>query len=320
MSKEAFAINTQPGLSLLAVSGEECRHFLNSISTAEVADEGYTGAQPNALCNIKGRIISLYYLIDRAPGYWMVLPSTLKDRIVKLLNMYRLRAKVTIEPATDATIATLTQIPTGATDLDAEDNFPASAIPDGTHGDMLAASVGRRIPRSLLIGNLDQAEQTISQLTGNGHKADNNDAWRLAAIIDGQPWIESAQSEKYLAQTLDLDRAPLSVCSLSKGCYPGQEIIARMHYLGKRKRGLFWCTGPAPLSPGQSLYNAPSTTESKGAIGTVLDSITTTSEHSQTIALAELSLTTSQEPNSIYNDDSAAYTARHTHPIVEAPA
>ena len=320
MTKETFEINTQSGLSLLSVSGEECRHFLNSISTAEVADEGSTGAQPNALCNIKGRIISLFYLIDRAPGYWLVLPSTLEERIVKLLNMYRLRAKVTIEPATDATIATLTQIPAGTTDLDTEDSFPAGVIPDGTHGEMLATSVGRRIPRSLLIGNLEQAESTVRQLVGSCRIAENDDAWRLASIIDGQPWIESAHSEKYLAQTLDLDRTPLSVCSLSKGCYPGQEIIARMHYLGKRKRALFWCTGSAPLSPGQILYRKSSSAESKETAGTVLDSTTITDDPTQTIALAELSLTADLELNSVYDDNSSTYTARRAHLTEDTPA
>lgn len=90
-------------------------------------------------------------------------------------------------------------------------------------------------------------------------------AWRRAAIEAGHPWLPDAALEQILAPSLALQR--LGGISLDKGCFPGQEIVARLHYRGGCKQHLRHLQTDAPLSPGTTL------TQQGRAVGTVLDSI-----------------------------------------------
>jgi folate-binding protein YgfZ len=91
--------------------------------------------------------------------------------------------------------------------------------------------------RSLLIADVNQAIAVWSEYRAQGFQASNSAHWQTLDILSGIPWLTLATSEEFIPQMLNLDK--LGGISLTKGCYTGQEIVARTHYLGKAKRGLF---------------------------------------------------------------------------------
>ena len=273
-------------LALISLRGPDARELLRNTCTGDLSEERTAPASLNAFCNNKGRVISLFFVLMHEDCCSLVVPASLQDRLIKLLTLYRLRAKVEITKDDGARVATLAQACPGQIDLSAKDRFPLGAIDEaapGSDASPIIASIGRRLPRSLIIAT----KENLDRIPGKGQDpSESGQAWRLAALIDAQPWLEAEQSESFLPQSLCLDREPLGVCSLSKGCYPGQEIVARMHYLGKRKRALHWLWGEGGLTQGQSLRSGPDAKD----CGTVLEAAPTADPGKPTLALAELAI------------------------------
>jgi tRNA-modifying protein YgfZ len=78
------------------------------------------------------------------------------------------------------------------------------------------------------------------------------DAWDEAEIRQGLPWFQAELSERFVPQTVNLDL--LGGVSFTKGCYPGQEVVARSHYLGKLNQRMFLFEGPSGLQPGADIF------------------------------------------------------------------
>ena len=93
------------------------------------------------------------------------------------------------------------------------------------------------MPVRELLGSPETLARTWDALAAAGVAAVGEGAWRHLLIRDGLPWLPAAASEKHLPQMLNLDR--LDGVSFTKGCYPGQEIVARTRYLGRVKRRLY---------------------------------------------------------------------------------
>jgi folate-binding protein YgfZ len=89
----------------------------------------------------------------------------------------------------------------------------------------------------LLIAEVDKAMALWTEYLNQGFQANSSENWINLDILAGIPWLSTASSEEFIPQMLNLDK--LGGISLTKGCYTGQEIVARTHYLGKAKRALF---------------------------------------------------------------------------------
>ena len=85
-----------------------------------------------------------------------------------------------------------------------------------------------------------------------GTDAVANAAWRASDLAHGLPRLGDDQVDRWTPQQLSLDR--LRAYSVKKGCYPGQEIVARTHFLGQAKRGLVLLEGDAPIAPGADVH------------------------------------------------------------------
>jgi len=127
----------------------------------------------------------------------------------------------------------------------------ALMLPDAANAQSLSDStvivrVGVKPPRWLILSPAGE------KLPLSGCKPAERDAWRLLDVADGMPQIYAAISEEFVAQMLNLDA--LGGISFEKGCYTGQEVIARAHYRGRVKRRLqrFMSRGPASLAIGES--------------------------------------------------------------------
>lgn len=112
-------------------------------------------------------------------------------------------------------------------------------------------------------------------------------AWRLAAVEAGHPWLPDVLLDELLAPALSLQR--LGAVSLDKGCYPGQEIVARMHYRGSGKQHLWQVESDAPLVPGMPLKHADET------LGHILDAARDAAGNHRALAIlrdSDMALTT----------------------------
>lgn len=212
-------------LAVIEVGGDDAAQFLQGQLSCNIHELTDAQASLAAFCTAKGRVISVLLVVKTASTYLLVLPRSLMDKVLKKLQMYILRSKVT---------------------LDSETNWTGIyGFPDTASIDSIALGKERfaccrikqtlliRLPsqRILCIGDVGVADSNLAESS-----TIDEQTWRFLDISAGLPWFDEPQSEKHIPQTLNIDQ--LGGISFNKGCYTGQEIVARTHYLGQHKRKL----------------------------------------------------------------------------------
>ncbi len=189
-----------------------------------------------AYSSAQGRVLALIYLLPHSSGVIAILPREILGATMQRMRKFVLRAKVRIEEAADLVVAG--QFGTN----------PRSAPRYLEQDGIGIAPVGHDAGRCWLIA----PPQKIAAAADADEAARIDNEWRLADIRAGLPQIYAATSEAFVAQMLNLDL--LDGISFSKGCYTGQEIIARTQHLGRIKRRLFRLGLPSgQWSVGQAL-------------------------------------------------------------------
>lgn len=233
---------------LLSLEGRDAVAFAQAQTMNDVAALEDGRWQWNGWLTAKGRVIALFGLVRIASDtVWLVVPDADADALADRLRRFVFRSKVAISTREDLRIAGRLR----ASDLASGNHWagdPADAIELDLSGDL----AGGRAGRSLRIGPAAVADDDPAALT----------AWRREDLAHGWPRLEAAQSEQWTPQQLSLER--LQAFSVKKGCYPGQEIVARTHFLGQAKRGLVLVHGDAPFLPGDPLRDGT------GDLGTVV--------------------------------------------------
>jgi tRNA-modifying protein YgfZ len=191
----------------------------------------------------QGRVLALIYLLPHSSGVAAILPREILQPTLERMRKYILRAKVRIEDAGESLIVA------GRVGAPPESNS-GYAERDGIG----MAPVGRDQNRFWIVGAPDKIDAAVGAASADATSAKHfEQAWRLADIRAGLPQVYTATSEAFIAQMLNLDL--LDGISFSKGCYTGQEIIARTQHLGRIKRRLFHLQLPAgDWSIGQALH------------------------------------------------------------------
>ena len=226
------------GYGLVSVSGDDARDFLgNQLSNdVKALQAGQTGL--GSYCTPKGRMLACFHmLLTPAGDYLLFMPADRVEPFIKRLSMYVLRSKVTLsEAASDTVIAGCWG--SGATAALEAENLPLPAEP-GAVSWQTGLGIARfpgPVPRYLLIGNMTTLPPLWTRLTAGCPPA-STAAWAHQDILAGLPSVYAATSEEFVPQMANLEL--LGGVSFRKGCYPGQEIVARMQYLGKLKQRMF---------------------------------------------------------------------------------
>jgi hypothetical protein len=207
-------------LGVLRFSGVDALSFLQgqiSNDTGRLSEHKPLFA---AYSSAQGRVLALIYLLPHSSGVAAILPREILNSTMERMRKFVLRAKVRIEDAGDSLIvagqwSANPKTPEGYSERDGIGS--ASLGGDRTRQWLIAPAA------SIAVSDPAQAQQTET-------------AWRLADIRAGLPQIYAATSEEFVAQMLNLDL--LDGISFAKGCYTGQEIIARTQHLGRIKRRL----------------------------------------------------------------------------------
>jgi folate-binding protein YgfZ len=211
----------------LEARGADAATFLHAQLSRAIADSGRDFAPLSAWADARGRVRALLRVCRLADRWLLVTPRDGADTLLKKLRLFILRSKVALERADDVGVAALL----GDADewLAARDVRAAEQIPN---------RVVRRDALSLIrVGPsywqaLGTEGALLSFMAGVEEVSANEAA--LAEIELGIPALTSALAERFVAQMLNLDK--LDAVSFDKGCYPGQEVIARVHNLGGVKR------------------------------------------------------------------------------------
>ena len=219
-------------LAVLTVSGKDAASFLQGQTTCDI--KALIDSRPGlgAYCNAKGRAISTFIVIKRQESYLLILTCDLLDTVRKKLQMYVLRADVQLTDHSDDLCIT------GIANIEVIPQENLYVYPQLDNG-------------FLFIGNLEETRQFWSELTQQQTiKLINSSAWLGLDIKAGIPWLYTQTSEEFVPQMLNLDK--LGAISFDKGCYTGQEIVARTHYLGKNKRAMYQaqCMATTDIPPG----------------------------------------------------------------------
>ena len=269
-----------PQLSAIGFSGEDAQSFLHNQLTCDVAALGPGLSTYGSYCTPKGRILAtflLWYLGDR---YFMQLPSSLREAIQKRLSMYVLRSKVKVEDAGAQWKAA------GLSGRDAASHVERvlGAVPQRDHEVVSTPdSTVIRLPADryeILIPHSSAPE--ILEKLKEGAQTLEPAHWDWLDIRAGVPTITKPTQEQFVPQMVNLDL--IGGLTFTKGCYPGQEIVARMHFLGKLKQRMYLAhlsthlpthlpthlsnevAAAASPQPGDKLYSAALGTQSSGMV------------------------------------------------------
>lgn len=211
---------------MLRIVGPDATKFLQGQLTCNVEKLG-TSAKLAAHCNPQGRVISLFYIFNQQDAYYLCLPIDMITTATSALKKYAVFFKVMIEEVTSSWQFTGYMTPHSF--LDEQSVFAIISINN--------------------IGSI-----VIHDATFSTNKSFND--WQVAMIAHNIPTIYQATSSQFLPHELALPT--LGAIDFEKGCYTGQEIIARMHYRGKLKMQLFYCTLQTAITPiiGADVYHA----------------------------------------------------------------
>lgn len=235
-------------LAVLRASGGDWRKMLQGQTTCDLADLSEQRSVPGALCTPKGRMIANFRLLQDGEDALLITPRSTESLLLDALRKFAPFFKVTLEPARLPLVATVTHTGSLADTLAALAGKSASSQP-ATHEQPAAHEPGVNqvfvwphgklivISEHQLWVTMDQPDQTAWQALTALAAPVGTSAATLADIRDGLAWVTAATSDEFIPQMLALHRT--GAVSFKKGCYTGQEVVARMQYLGKLKRQLY---------------------------------------------------------------------------------
>ncbi|MEW7847266.1 folate-binding protein [Massilia aurea] len=224
---------------LIAVSGDDAAKFLHTQLTNDVEHLTPGDVRFAGFCTPKGRLQASFLMWRDLDAVYLQLPRTIQAPLQKRLSMFVMRSKARLVDATDAApFATVLGL--GGAKAQAALGQIVPTLPttpmtktDGAFGTVLRLNDAFGAPRYLWLTSPDTANAVLAAL-GTQLAVGGDQAWQLASIHAAEPQVGPATQEQFVPQMINLEL--LGGVNFKKGCYPGQEIVARTKYLGKIKR------------------------------------------------------------------------------------
>jgi folate-binding protein YgfZ len=263
---------------LLSCTGDEARAFLHAQLTSDVAGLEPHRARRAGWCSAKGRLLATFLVIPHADVFLLQLSRDLAAPVARRLAMFILRAKVKLaDQSAEWTQIGLWGAPAAAQLAALEIPLPPAdlAVTQGAGG--VAVRVGAQRFLALVPAARRQAALGLLRDTAGA-------GWALEEIRAGLPTVVLATQDLFVPQMVNLER--LGAVDFKKGCYPGQEIVARMQYRGVLKRRMVRARVAAHAAAAQDVYaeDAPGQ-----ASGTVVNAADAPEGGSELLAIVQLS-------------------------------
>ena len=204
-------------LGVLSFEGQDAGTFLQGQLTQDVLSMSTDQARPGGYCSAKGRLMATFIVLRTGEhSWWLLMPRSLLEPIGKRLKMFVLRAQCRVEALAQRKVQVLEH-----------SSMPLWQVARTTGGDLQLGWFGSRALR--LTAADSQSDPSVEQAQH----------WAWSDIQAGWPWVVPATSEQFVPQMINLEL--LGGVNFRKGCYPGQEVVARSQYRGtlKRRMGLY---------------------------------------------------------------------------------
>ena len=214
--------------ALLKISGSDAEVFLQAQLSNDINKLDRKSIQLNAYCQHQGKILALFWVMRYEDSFFLSCPFELVDDIKSRLQMFVIISDVKIE------------------------NYTSKFSQIGLINETSSGSFCINEKLSVIVTKSSDLD---------GFKFNSSDDWKKLLIDAKIPEVFLKTSEKLVPQMLNLDIDEIGV-NFSKGCYPGQEVVARLHYLGSAKRRLFTFKADHEMQVGDSLYCSTSKTAS----------------------------------------------------------
>lgn len=239
-------------LGLIRIRGEDVDQFLQGQLTNDIAQVDANHSQLSGYCSPKGRMLASFRIVQRGDERYLILPRERLDAVLKRLQMFVLMSRVELSDAS-AELA-LIEIsgecasdllpidpPVGDNDVNTLDDYSVIRVP----GDR---------PRFQVLAPPDRIQALWEEAAATATPTAFS-SWLLLDIRAGIPSVWESTADLFIPQMANLQA--LKGVSFTKGCYTGQEVVARMQYLGKLKRRMYRLKidSPTPPEPGQELFS-----------------------------------------------------------------
>lgn len=250
-------------MAIIEATGADATAFLHAQLSHDVQGLPPGHSLLAGYCNAKGRLYALPRLWRCGDDWRLCLPADTADAVLKRLRLFVLRSKLTLTRRDDLSLFGVAG--DGAAECLRRAGLPVPDAIDGVqaHGETSVLRWPGATPR-FLICVPDAGAPACWAALADGARPAPASAWRLLDIDAGLPAIYAPTLEAFVPQMVNLEL--IDGVSFRKGCYPGQEIVARMHYLGKPSRRMYRWRAAAAAAPGTPLLDAAGR-----EVGTVVD-------------------------------------------------
>lgn len=279
-------VSPLPHLGVMRAAGADAANFLHNQLTQDVLLLPHTQARLAAFCNAKGRMQASFVLFKRSNDeVLLVCRRDLMAQTLKRLSMFVLRAKVSLSDVSDAfhllglvgsavTKALGTKVP----------NTHGTEVPGFTPWQRYTAEGADVLTLYPALGQARALWLAPASLPVPSHlgPALASQAWEMGEVMSGIAWVAQATFEAFVPQMLNYES--VDGVNFKKGCYPGQEVVARSQFRGTLKRRAFIVQSPEPLHAGQEVF---SSTEASQPCGLIAQAASWQGQH---VAIAELQL------------------------------
>jgi folate-binding protein YgfZ len=249
-------------LGLIEASGDDAKAFLHSQFTSDINHLGAEQVQHSAWCTAKGRMQASFLAWREAEDFQLVVSGDLEAAVLKRLQMFVLRSKVSLRNLTASRLLLGLAGPQAAEAL-GDAGLPCPLAPMTTTTGHQVSVIALEANRYIIAATMEALPALWHKLTLKARPA-GLPAWRWLDIQAGFPLVTAATREEFVPQMADFEK--LGGISFHKGCYPGQEIVARTQYLGKVKRHLYRIHGEQLLEAGADLHSPDNPDQACGKI------------------------------------------------------
>lgn len=242
----------------IEVTGDDTVSFLQGQLSNDISHVDDTHSQISSYSTPKGRMLGIFRIFRFDGKLYLLTSSDLKDNLLKRLRMFVMMAKITFTDVSDQMVCFI-----GAGGL-LKQNADTNEVNQHKQYCTIRTQAGL-----VYFGTVEALTAQWQALTALGFKPVGDNAGHLLAIKNAIPAVYSQSVEAFIPQHTNLDN--LDAINFKKGCYTGQEIIARLHYLGKQKRKMYLCSVTTKTAPKikDALYKTDE--KSKQGSGNIVD-------------------------------------------------
>ncbi|MEJ2406356.1 MAG: folate-binding protein YgfZ [Candidatus Thiodiazotropha sp.] len=235
--------------ALIRVTGDDSSTFLQGQFTNDIREVSDSHHQLSSYCSPKGRILALFRVFKRQGAVYLQLPKSLLEPTLKRLRMFVLMSKVELTDASEELARFSLSGPNAEALLAGQlGDIPSEVDAATTSNGITVLRLTGVHPRFNLYGETQPMQQLWQGLSGDGARAIGSEAGRLQDIHAGIPTVQPDTIEAFVPQMLNLQL--IKGVNFKKGCYTGQEVVARMQYLGKLKRRMYLLHSDNDTPPG----------------------------------------------------------------------